>query len=65
MDLDRAFAVPAAKLEDVVMHLNTTPKPDGKSYWHLHILQDARGAVSLYVPGQEPMTLEPFSFELD
>lgn len=64
MDMQRAFAVPAATLDTVLPYLNTTERPDNKTYWHLHLREDASGAVSLYVPGREPLTLEPFAFDL-
>lgn len=65
MDLNCAFAIPSARLEPLLLHLNTTFKPDEKTYWHLHILEGQRGEFSLYVPSREPLALEEFSFSLD
>lgn len=65
MDLNRAFGVPSQCLEPILEHLNTTYKPDEKTYWHLHILEGASGSFSLYVPGHRAMALDEFSFGLD
>lgn len=65
MDLGRAFAIPSARLEPLLPQLNTTFKPDEKTYWHLHILEGQRGEFSLYVPSSDPLALEEFSFSLD
>jgi hypothetical protein len=53
MDRDEAFAVPAEKLHPVLNSLNTTEKEDGSLYWHLHLYEDASGALSLTLPKQK------------
>jgi hypothetical protein len=65
MDINRAFAIPAIALEPQLGKLNTTYKPDDKTYWHLHILEDAKNSLSLYVPGYTPMSLDQFEFRID
>jgi hypothetical protein len=65
MDLNRAFAIPAIRLEPLLDKLNTTYKPDDKTYWHLHILEEAKEGLSLYVPGHTPMSLGEFAFRLE
>ncbi|MES2443141.1 MAG: hypothetical protein V4574_09950 [Pseudomonadota bacterium] len=65
MDLDRAFAIPDNRLEPLLSSLHTTFRPDGKTYWHLHIHEGPAGELSLHVPGREALGLDQFSFALD
>lgn len=64
MDLNLGFALPAERLESCLQNLNTTFKPDGKTYWHLHVRQESNGTLALYIPGQASMALDEFSFPL-
>lgn len=65
MDRAEAFALPAHWLEPLLDKLNTTEKPDGKTYWHLHIREDRPGEFTLYVPGSDALPLQEFAFSLD
>lgn len=64
MDRNIAFALPANRLEPLLERLNTTYKPDGKTYWHLHLREDSPGQLGLYVPGGEQVPLDTFGFAL-
>ena len=46
MDLEFAFAIPATVIESRLPELNTTTK-DGKTYWHIQIIQSNAEAYSL------------------
>jgi len=49
VDLDIAFAVPAAKLRENLDSLNTTTTEKGH-YWHIHIAEGPRGSYGIVLP---------------
>jgi hypothetical protein len=47
MDIDSAFAVPQGWFAKNKQNLNTTEKPDGKSYWHIPLTTMGDGSIAI------------------
>ena len=60
MDLSQAFAIPLKVIQEVLPDLNTTETERG-TYWHLHVVQGAKGDFELLVPKRSAkMELSPY-----
>lgn len=60
MDKQHAYALPVKVIRSVLDKLNTSTPPNGKVYWHIHILEDGE-ELSLYVPGAPSLSLKPYA----
>lgn len=60
MDRERAFAIPVPVIRSVLDKLNTSNPPDGRMYWHIHLLEDGDD-LSLYLPGAPNLPLKPYA----
>jgi len=50
MDLDKAFLIPHEILSNNLHLLNTTTTADGRTYWHLHVVEESPGRYALLLP---------------
>lgn len=65
MDLDKAFVLPLATVEELLPKLNQTTRADGKTYWHIVITTTESGSLALYSSRTgEKIELEPFAISL-
>jgi hypothetical protein len=65
MDLSSAFAIPLEAIRERLKELNLTPLSDGKSYWHLKIIEQESG-YALHMPKTgNHMSLSSYVFDLD
>ena len=59
MDRDDAFAIPLDVLRGILDQLNTT----NNRYWHLHLVEDHSGHISLMLPKSKSLLpLAPYAF---
>ena len=56
VDKEVAFVLPRSVISDQLPHLGMTDRPD-RSYWHIHLVEDASGAMSLALQGGPGQTL--------
>jgi hypothetical protein len=62
---DVAFAIPFDVFSKLLPYLNTTPRPNEKTYWHIHVEPDEKGEYQMRVPKKgERMNLQPFAVTL-
>lgn len=65
VDSDIAYAIPNKKIVELLPYLNTTPKEDGKTYWHIHLHPADDGSYHLLIPKKgEKMNMEPYEVKL-
>lgn len=51
LDKEVAYAIPHAEISVQLPNLNTTPKPDGRTYWHIHLEDNQETGMSLILRG--------------
>jgi hypothetical protein len=64
MDREVTFAVPRSVLQRELDALNTTTKPDGVSYWHVHLVETTKGIALLLPKKGGSLDLDTFEIEL-
>ncbi len=65
MDLNVAFAIPLDVIKNRLNELNLTPLPDGKSYWHIKIMEPAAGEYLLQMPRSgNHLSLKSYAFQI-
>jgi hypothetical protein len=63
MDREVAYAVPWATFRALLPNLNTTTKPNGVSYWHVHLAEE-RGGLVVAVPRGPNLELQPYKIAI-
>lgn len=65
MDLNVAFAIPVEIIGNRLDELNVTPLADGKSYWHIKIIEQAAGEYALQMPKSgNHLSLKSYAFQI-
>ena len=65
MDMQFGFAIPLTTVRSVLPFLNITVRPDGETYWHMQLIEEA-GQLCLLLPKrQQNLPLEDCKFNLD
>jgi hypothetical protein len=64
MDLDHAFAIPRSIIESALDGLNTTVRPDGERYWHVHLVGLSDGYGLLLPRRSTTLPLAPYVVRL-
>jgi hypothetical protein len=65
MDLNVAFAIPLDVIRERLDELNTTVKADGRTYWHIKIMETQQGGYSLHAPKSgNHLSLDQYSFPI-
>jgi hypothetical protein len=59
VDLAHAFAIPLHVMRQTLDALNTTTTENGKTYWHVHLVETARG-IGLVLPGFGHLPLDEY-----
>lgn len=60
MDRQEAYALPVETIRILLPKLNTTTPANGKTYWHIHIMESG-GELSINVPGGDNLPLAAFA----
>ncbi len=65
MDMDTVFAIPLDTLRSELDYLHTTTRPDGRSRWHVTIVEPSPGSYALKIPKKgEVRSLDEFIVKL-
>jgi hypothetical protein len=66
LDRSEAFVLPLSWINTKLPSLNTTDRPDGKSFWHIHLrADDMKSPLFLCLAGRtEEVSLEDYRLEL-
>ncbi|MEQ8602168.1 MAG: hypothetical protein RIB45_02530 [Marivibrio sp.] len=53
VDKNFFFAVPHSVQREILDRLNSTERPDGRMYWHIHLAEFSEGDWRIKIPGDE------------